>query len=210
MQEENTVFERTYQHYISQIRNLPLASAAERIGAVRIDGGLRIPLFGQSFEVSAAGITDTDGRRPSYDVCVILSKRLLLSLQTPAQAGGNWVSFKDFRDSRPLHNFFAHDVEGAIAGKFSGRIKALKQACASLGGYAPDLQVSYDLAMQFDALPMIPLILLFNDADAEFQASSSILFLARTEAFLDAECIAMVGSLLCRKLGQAKLQENRG
>jgi hypothetical protein len=91
-------------------------------------------------------------------------------------------------------------VEHAIATLFSGRFDALKMACEGINGYQPDLQVSYDLAVQFDALPKNPVILLVNDADAEFPAQCTILFPAHFDACLDAECIAMVGSQLFSRL----------
>ena len=194
-----SVFNQTYEKYLGQLRELSLASIAPKIGAEYSDKRLRIPLFDRVFEVSSAGITGQDGRRPSYDVCVILSKYLLLFTEPP-ERGGNWVSFRDFKDSRPLHNYFANEVERAIATHFSGRIDALKMACQGISGYQPELQVSYDLAMQFDALPKHSVILLVNDADAEFPAQCTVLFPAHFDACLDPECIAMVGFQLCSRL----------
>jgi hypothetical protein len=49
--------------------------------------------------------------------------------------------------------------------------------------------------MQFDALPKVPLLLLFNDQDDEFPAQCGVLFEKRTEKFIDMECLAMVGML---------------
>ena len=201
---EESIFNQTYEKYLVQLRELSFASLAPKIGAHYSDGCLRIPLFDRVFEISAAGITGQDGRRPSYDVCVILSKYLLLCPESPAR-GGNWASFRDFKDSRPLHNYFAREVEQAIAAHFSGRIDALNAACEGIGGYQPDLQVSYDLAMQFDALPNNPVILLVNDADVEFPAQCTILFPAHFEACLDAECIAIVGYQLFSRLKQFHL-----
>jgi hypothetical protein len=54
---------------------------------------------------------------------------------------------------------------------------------------------------------LIPVVMLFNDADEEFPAKCSVLFPVRTEeAYLDAECIAMLGSLLFRRLKRAAVQ----
>jgi hypothetical protein len=64
-----------------------------------------------------------------------------------------------------------------------------------IGGYASAEAFSYDLSRRFDALPKVPLLLLFNDKDDEFPAQCSILFEKRTEKFLDMECLAMVGML---------------
>jgi hypothetical protein len=50
--------------------------------------------------------------------------------------------------------------------------------------------------MQFNALPRVPVLLLFNDADDEFPAHCSLLFEGRAEKYLDAECLAILGMLL--------------
>jgi hypothetical protein len=208
MQTEKSVYEKSYEYYLSQVQELPLALIAPRIGVEFAEGRLHIPLYDRTFQVSAAGIAGPDGRRPSYDVCVILSKYLLLCPEVPVQ-GKNWVSFRDFKDSRPLHNYFAHDVEGAMAAYFSGRIDVLRQACAAMGGYQPKLEAAYDLAVQFDALPMIPIVLLFNDAEEDFPAGCTVLFPAGMEAYLDAECIAMVGAQLFGRI-KKKCPETTG
>jgi hypothetical protein len=206
-QDEKTVFEKAYEMYLSQLRELSFASIAPKIGAEFSQGRLRLPLLDRIFEVSVDGIVGPQGKRPGYDVCVILSKYLLLCPETPP-LGANWFSFKDFKDTRPLHNYFANDVERAVAGHFSGRLDALQRACAVLGGYPPELKVSYDLTMQFYALPMIPIVLLFNDADSEFPAQCTLLFPSRTEAHLDGECIAMLGFQLCRRLKKADAEKS--
>jgi hypothetical protein len=205
-QDEKSVFEKAYEMYLSQLRELSFASIAPKIGAEFSQGRLRLPLLDRIFEVSSAGIVGPDGKRPGYDVCVILSKYLLLCPEAPVQ-GKSWLSFKDFKDTRPLHNYFANDVERAIAGHFSRRLDVLKRACTVLDGYVPELQVSYDLAMEFDALPLIPIVLLFNDADLEFPAQCTILFPSRTEAYLDGECIAMLGFQLFRRLRKAAAEQ---
>ncbi len=114
------------------------------------------------------------------------------------------MSFRDLKDAGPLTTYFSHDVERAIAQKFSGRLDDLKEASKALGGYPPDIELSYELAIQFDSLPRIPILMLYNDADDEFSATCSVLFERRAERYLDPECLAMVGALLfasLKKLG---------
>lgn len=65
-----------------------------------------------------------------------------------------------------------------------------------LGGYQPLIKLSYELSVQFNPLPKVPLLLLYNDADDEFPANCSILFERRAEKYLDAECLAILGMLL--------------
>jgi len=57
--------------------------------------------------------------------------------------------------------------------------------------------------VQFPALPKIPVLMLFNDADEEFPARCRVLFERRAENYLDMECLAMVGMLLFEYLKPA-------
>ena len=50
---------------------------------------------------------------------------------------------------------------------------------------------------------MIPIIILYNDADEEFSAKCSVLFESRAEKYLDAECLAMIGWQLFSHLKKA-------
>ena len=76
----------------------------------------------------------------------------------------------------------------------------LEAACRRIHGEPPAASFSYDLCMQFNALPKVPVLMLFNDADAEFPAQCSVLFERRAEHYLDMECLAMVGMLLFESL----------
>jgi len=192
MMSTETVFEQTYKNYLKKIQKVPFEPAAQKLGVIFEENILKIQLFRKEYRVSAEGIIDSAGKRPTYDICVILSKYILLCPDTQPE-NKDWVTFKDFKDSRPLINYFTHDVEQAISSHFSGKIRDLKKAGNILGGYPPALDVQYDVALQFDALPLIPVVILFNDMDEEFSATCSVLFERRAEKYLDAECLAMLG-----------------
>jgi len=210
MKTEESVFEKTYKYYLEQLREISFESIAQNLGAKIEENRLKIPLIGIEYTISDEGIADPSGKKPSHDICVIFSKYILLCPDTPPTEN-NWVSFRNFKDSGPLIGYFANNVEHAIGSYFSERLDDLKIASNALGGYPPDLEVKYDLAMQFDALPMIPVIMLFNDADEEFSAKCSVLFESRAEEYLDAECIAMIGWQLFNHLKRAiKKQKDSG
>jgi hypothetical protein len=197
-----SVFEKTYTDYIAQLAGVDFMAVEQPLGGQAKEGLITIPLFAESHTISKKGITDPSGKKPSLDTCVILCKYLLLCpVDRPRERA--WVSYRDLKDSGPLTVYFLNDVERAIADYFAGSLDALKAACQSLRGYGPEMDVSYDLCMQFDALPRVPVILLFNDADDEFSAKSSVLFERRAERYLDPECLAMVGRLLFTNLKKA-------
>jgi hypothetical protein len=197
-----SIYEKTYRDYMAQLDSIDVSSIKQKLG-IKAEGNKAIvPLFGKPHLVSEKGITDPSGNRPTLDICVILCKYLLLCPDVPPEEK-EWVSFRDFMDSSPLTDYFTNQVERAIATHFSGKLDEMEEAGKTLGRYAPAIEVEYDLSMQFDALPRIPVIVLYNDADDEFPAKCSVLFERRAEDYLDAECLAMVGRLLFTNLKTA-------
>jgi hypothetical protein len=197
--QKSSVFEETYAKYLAQIAKLDFKKIADQLGAEMAGDELIIPFFGKPHRISAAGISGPSGSRPNFSVCVILFKYLLLCPDhDPVEK--DWVSFRDFKDSAPFAGAFVNYTEAPLAKYFSGRLKDLEAACRGIHGHPPAATFSYDLCMQFNALPKIPVLLLFNDADKEFAAQCMVLFERRTENYLDMECLAMVGMLLFESL----------
>jgi hypothetical protein len=193
--EKSSVFEETYHNYLAQIAELDFKKIADQLGAEMVGDELIIPFFGKPLRISAAGISEPSGSRPNFSVCVVLFKYLLLCPDhDPVE--NDWVSFKDFKDSAPFSGAFVNYTEAPLAQYFSGRLKDLETACRGIHGHSPAATFSYDLCMQFKALPKIPVLLLFNDADDEFAAQCMVLFERRAENYLDMECLAMAGMLL--------------
>ena len=197
-----TVFEETYADYLVRIAGLDFTRIAGRLGAEMSGEELIIPFFGSPHRISKQGLCDPSGKRPDFSVSVVLFKYLLLCPENDPMKD-DWVSFKDFKDAAPFAGSFVNYTEAPLADHFAGNLTRLKEAARTLGGQPPDVEFPYDLNLQFTALPKVPVLLLFNDADAEFAARCAVLFERRAETYLDMECLAMVGSLLFEWLKQA-------
>jgi hypothetical protein len=154
-----------------------------------------VPFFGIPHRISADGIADSRGDRPSHTVCVILCKYLLMCPQTEP-TGSDWVTYREFKDAAPFVAGFANNAEKPIGRTFSGRLSDLEQAGLGLDGKLVDVGVASDLVMRFEALPKVPVLMLFNDRDEEFPAQCTLLFERRAEKYLDMECLAMIGWVL--------------
>ncbi len=199
MEPKAEIFEKIYRDYLSQIAELNTDAVARQSDLKKEGDALMIPFFGKPYRVSAKGVFDPEGKRPDtmlhHAVCVILCKYLILCPEVHPNEG-DWVSYKDFKDAAPFVGGFFNTVERPISEYFSGKLDELKKACQQMGGRSPDISLSYGLSIQFDAIPKIPVLLLFNDADADFPAQCKVLFRKSAEKYLDAECRAMVGMLL--------------
>ena len=77
---------------------------------------------------------------------------------------------------------------------FAGHPEALQYACKRLGGRFFDDDSSWDISVEFNMLPRIPIRLRFNDKDDEFPAQTSILFRQSTESYIDMESLAIGGA----------------
>ena len=206
--EKEHVYQQTYNDYLSRIAGIDLKFAADKLDLKMNGKEVIIPFFGKTYRVSPERIADSAGKQPHLSVSVILCKYLLMCPMIEP-LGGNWMSFKDFKDAAPLNQAFFNSVTLPIAESFSVRLADLDQACRKIGGYPPKEKYPYDLCMQFDALSKVPLLLLFNDKDEEFQAQCSVLFEKRVEKFLDMECLAMVGMLFGEYLKHGLPEKNR-
>jgi len=201
MEASESIFTRHYRDYLAQLATRDLTALAERLGAQAIGQGLRLPLLGRHYLISADGVVGEDGKRASYDACIILCRYVLMCPhETPS--GDDLVTFRNLQHSGPLTVYFADNVERVIATHYSGRLSAFRGICAKQGEES-HLEVRVDAMARFAALPKIPLIVLFNDRDEDFPASCSILMERRAERYLDAECLAMLGHGLAVRLTSA-------
>ncbi len=206
MNPKSQVFEKHYHDYLQQLDALDFDAIALKLGGQvnknSRGNSLGMSLLGQFYDISPHGITDSSGKKPRYEICIILCRHLLMCPEILPH-DRRWVAFRDLKDAGPLTVYFRDNVEQVIAKGFAGKVQELKQGMAALKGYTPNLDVSYDLAMQVDGLARIPMVLLFNDAEESFPPECSLLFERQVETYLDAECIAMLGYRLASQLKHA-------
>jgi len=109
---------------------------------------------------------------------------------------GKWFHYRDFKNSGPLLDAFYNNVERKIAEHFKGKTNTLIDCCKKLNGIPYQKGWSYDVSFIFNALPKIPVLLLFNDADELFPAQCNILFKSNIDRYLDMESVAILGLIL--------------
>ena len=198
---EAKIFEEIYRDYLKKVSLLDLSRIKDRLGIEIHDTDIAVPFYGVTHRISAHGITDGQGSRPSHSVSVILCKYLLLCPENePNEA--DWVTYKDFKDATPFVQGFLNNAERPISRHFSDRMENLRKACPGLTGHPFQTDIRADLVIKFDALPKIPVLMVFNDRDEDFPADCSLLFERRAEKYLDMECLAIVGWALSEGLKQ--------
>lgn len=195
------VFHQIYEDYLEQIRGLDLVATRQKLGLALHNNFLIVPFFGIPYRVSAKAILDPRNRRPIHSVCVILAKYLILCPKEEPE-GSQWITYREFRDAAPFVGGFHTHTEKAIADAFAGKVALLAAAARSLTGEMVETGVRADLSIRFQALPKVPLLMLFNDRDEDFPAQCTILFERRADQYLDMECLAMTGWVLAALLNR--------
>ncbi len=199
MTEVSPVFQQTRAAYLALINGADITGTAEALGVAAVPEGFEIRLFHRTFTVTPDDIVDAERRPAAFDVCVLLSRYLIMCPEVPDERT-EWTAYRDFKDAGPLLKYYADNVEGAIAKGYAGRRNDLPIAAAVMSGTPYGEPLAYDVAFRFEALPRIGMLLLFNDADDEFRAESRVLFERRTETYLDMECVAILGARLAAGL----------
>ena len=190
------VFDEIYEKYLADVSAVDLSLIGCCLG-INIDGDeVIIPFYGIPHRVSNMGIMDAEGKRPIHGVSVILCKYLLLCPKQEPRAASEWIKYHSFKDAAPFAGGFRNTAELPISKAFSGKLDDLKNACMTLGGQPGDSPFNCDLAIKFPVLPKVNLLMLFNDQDDEFPADCSILYENNADAYLDMECLAMLGMVL--------------
>ena len=196
------IFDQILADYRQKVKDIDDGTRrCDALGVTQTQIGFTVPLFNQSITITADRITDENGASPSHSACVLACQYLLLCPKSP-QPDHALVTYKDFKDAAPYVIGFKNTAEHAISKAFSGRLHALEMACHALNGQLFDTDVACQLAFQFQALPRVPIFLLFNDADDDFPAQCTLLFWKDAASYLDMECLAMIGAMLAHRLQQ--------
>ena len=200
----NAVFGEIMDDYLAQLAKAWDVPRLKALGVEADEERAFITFLGHRHEVSLKGVTGPDGSEPHHAVKVILCKYLIAG-DPGAKSGGEWVAYRQFPDAAPFVVGFLDTVENKVARHFTERLEDLKKQCEAFGARPGPAELSYDLNMEFQPLPLVPVLLLFNDQDGPLPVSCKVLFREGAATQLDMECLAMIGQILaawlCREQG---------
>ena len=119
---------------------------------------------------------------------------------------GRWISFSELPGGRFYNQAYQGYSGAALARSFNDDRSGFEEAASRLGG-VPWPQGDRNLgdsAYLFQALPRIPLLVVFWQGDEDFPASFQILFDASASHYLPTDVCAILGGTLARKLIAAR------
>lgn len=194
-------YEKVYSKLPPRLAARNLAEAAADLGLTWGQGAVHAPCLGKDYLVDGRGVRSADGARVPLTHRIVLAHYLL--------HGGRGINADRFVPYRELPGGadFARSLEQAVEARlarfFGGRLDALQKAARALGGRPAEDMGSADGAWVFEALPKIPMMLTFYEADDEFPAEARTFYDLTAPNFLDLECLAALGLILVMELEAA-------
>lgn len=198
-------YEKVYQELLPRLARADLNEAAEALGLERRGQEVLVPCLGRLFAADRQGIRYADGGQAPVNHRIVIAYYLL--------HGGRginaerYVPYRELPGGADFARSLSQLVEERLARHFAGRLPELEQAARALGGRpAPELGAG-DVVHHFEALPKLPLLLIFHDADQDFPARAQLLYDLTAPNFLDLECLAVLALLLVQALEEAAGEE---
>jgi hypothetical protein len=110
---------------------------------------------------------------------------------------GCWISFAELPDGRFYNQAFQGYTGNKIAESIGNDIAKITEVSYRNNG----TNLGYgDVSFRFDALPRVPLALVYWRGDDDFSPSCKILFDSSVSHYLPTDVCAILGSILTRKL----------
>ncbi|MBU8849875.1 MAG: DUF3786 domain-containing protein, partial [Desulfobacterales bacterium] len=173
--EKSKIFDITYSEYLSQLKDFDFSKKARILGLQKQNQSFVFEFFNRKIVFDQNGFKDITGEELSFAVRVVFCKYLLMCPKKISESSNRLVTFREFANAGPLFSSFTSNTNKIIETTFSGQLEKLKMRCQKLGGTMIKSK-SYDLSVRFRALPMLPIILNFNDRDELLPAKSVFLY----------------------------------
>lgn len=173
--------------------------AASRSGTAYsfAEGAFSVPLFGEEHLVSyPAGVATRGDGSPAGGMEELIILHYLVGADGTT-VEERWVSYRDLPGARYHEPAFFAEVEGPLSQGLTGRLDSLRDWG---GRNARPLDLPGDVALAWDVLPRVPLLIIFNEADEEFPASARVLFDASAPCYLPTEDLSVLAEIAADRL----------
>lgn len=120
-----------------------------------------------------------------------------LSMADGEPLSQQWIAFSDLPDGRFYNQAFQSYTGQELGRAFRDDRAAFEAAAQALGGQPIALG---DAAYAFQALPCVPLLVVYWQGDEDFPSTCQVLFDAAASHYLPTDGYAILGSMLTRRL----------
>lgn len=110
---------------------------------------------------------------------------------------GEWISFSELPDGKFYVQAYQGYTGSELSRAFGNQVEAFAGACQALGGERHALG---DVSFRFQALPRVPLLVVYWQGDEDFPASAQVLFDSSASRYLTTDACAILGSAVTRRI----------
>lgn len=174
------------------------AVLAANAGADLIENRLRLRVWGKMVVITTpdfAARSSETGQELDMMAQGLLAYYLVTSDGTPP--AGSWIAFTELPDGR----FYTHAFQGYTGNKlvrmFGNDVDGFRETAVALGGQVVNFA---DIAVRFQALPKVPVLIAGWKGDEDFPPSYKVLFDAHAHHHLPTDACAIIGSMLTQRL----------
>ena len=175
----------------TEVAGLAFAEIAPGLGAALREGAMTIRCLGRDYRVAPDGAIDA----PEAPGPVAPWMRILLlhyvRTRGDAPPGGRWVAFTELKAALMKAKSFAREAEEPLRELFDRDAGAAERALERLGAVRAPGQPA-PIAWRLDALPRVPVLLLYWPPEEEFASKCKVLFDATADRYLDVESLTFL------------------
>jgi uncharacterized protein DUF3786 len=189
------IFNDLYPDLLTRVKQIDLYKKLNILGIHKHNNLFVFDFFNHQLVFDGNDFFDATEAELTPAVKVVLCTYILMSPEREVKSHGKLVTFREFSNEGPLFSSFTENTGKIIQASFSNQLEALTRRCLKLGGTLM-ANSSYDLSVRFRALPKIPIILNFNDADEIMPATAGFLYHDTADSYLDLQCLTITSTYL--------------
>ena len=190
-------YDSVYLGLITKLSGCEFQEAAGRLGLEYVDGGIQVCFLRREYRITLDGVKPLDGHPVNVNTRSVLLYYLLSKGQGDPE--GSYVLFEAI--PRMISGLSAQSrlMNAPLERHFGNDYAKFSDAALRLGGSEEESGVGKHL-WRFNALPKIPLKIVFYEADDELPASIQIMLDRTALRFLEFESLAFMVGLFARAL----------
>jgi hypothetical protein len=175
----------------AEVATLPFAQIAPGLGAVLNGEPMTIRCLGRDYRVAPDGAIDAPGT--AGPVAPWMRILLLHYVRTRGDAPltGRWAAFTELKAALMKSKSFAREAEEPLRELFDRDATAAESALERLGAVRQS-GLPAPVAWRLDALPRIPVLVLYWPPEEEFASKCKVLFDATADRYLDVESLTFL------------------
>jgi hypothetical protein len=192
-------YEQIYESLIPKLSKCDFLEVAERLGlSLQLDGALYVNFLGREYEISSRGVNPTDGKP------VNVNNRSVLAYYTLSKGVGepafSYVPISNLVGTGIIFSTSIKWMTDPLGKTFSGDYATFSETMSRLGGVFKGKLNSGGCSWLLEALPKIPVQVVYYDGDDEFPCEVQILFDKNASHFMEFECLAFLEGCLVRAM----------